>query len=205
MQGLLAYQISDDVGILPLVEGGTILHMFRNVVTSFIPADADLFTLVEATAKHPSWQQGDADVSERWQGPSGVIALVMLDKILLSIKDAVAANNNTGPVLSCLVHPHFMLLPIRLCLESFEGFLLGTISTEHVGLARLALILVVSSGDRRCYADIVCRGEAWFGLDIKWAADVRGRGQEGRHGSRGVKASRVRARFWPPHSGARGI
>ena len=72
-----------------------------------------------------------------------MVALVVLYKILLSIKDAVAANNDAGPILSRLMHPHLMLLPIRLGLEGLQRFLLSAVSAEHVWLTRLALVLAV--------------------------------------------------------------
>jgi hypothetical protein len=49
-----------------------------------------------------------------------VVALMVLDKILLAVKDAVAANDNAGPIFSCLMHPHFMFLPVRLCFKSLQ-------------------------------------------------------------------------------------
>jgi hypothetical protein len=112
MQGFLSYQIPNHVGVLPLVETGAVLHVLGYVITSLIPSNADLFALVKATTKHSSWQESDADISERWQGSPGVVALMVLDEILLAIKDAVTANHNTRPIFSGLMHPHFMLLPI---------------------------------------------------------------------------------------------
>jgi hypothetical protein len=91
--------------------------MLGYMIAALIPPDADLFALVEATPKHFSWQQSDANVGERRQGSSRVVALVVLDKVLLAVKDAVAANDDARPIFSRLVHPHFMLLPVRLCLE----------------------------------------------------------------------------------------
>lgn len=59
-------EVTDDVGILPLVKSGPIFHVFRDVVTSLVPTNADLFTLVKATAKDFSRQKRNANVSQGW-------------------------------------------------------------------------------------------------------------------------------------------
>lgn len=109
------------------------------MVASFVPSDADLLTLVETTAKHSSREQSDANIGQRWQRSSRVVALVMLDEILLAIEDAATAKHYALPILSRLVHPHLVLFPIRFSLERLLQFGFGTICTEHVGLARLTL------------------------------------------------------------------
>lgn len=54
MQRLLTDEIPNDVGVFPLVESGTVLHVFGNVIATFIPPNANLFALVKPTAKNPS-------------------------------------------------------------------------------------------------------------------------------------------------------
>ena len=67
-----------------------------------------------------------------------MVALMMLHKVLLPIEDAIAAINKTRPVLSCLVHPHLVLFPVRFRLESFQGFGFSAVSTKHERIACLA-------------------------------------------------------------------
>lgn len=143
VQCLLSYQIANHIRVFPLIKTCTVLHVLGDVIATLVPTDADLFALVETTTKDSSWQQGDTNVRKRGQGSSRVVTLVVLHEILLSIKDAVAANNDTGPIFSRLMHPHFMLLPIRLGLEGLQRFLFSAIGAEHVRLTRLALVLAV--------------------------------------------------------------
>jgi hypothetical protein len=119
MQGLLPYQVPNDVGVLPLLETGAILHVLRDMVAAFIPANRNFFTLVETTAEDPSREQGDANVREGWKWASRVVSLMVLYEILLAIEYPVAAQHNTRPVFSRLMHPHLMLLPVRLGFECF--------------------------------------------------------------------------------------
>ena len=91
--------------------------MLGYMITSLVPPDAHLLTLVEAATKYSSRKQSDSNIGQRRQRPSGMMALVVLDEIFLTVKDAVAAIHNTWPILSRLMHPHFMLFPIRLGLE----------------------------------------------------------------------------------------
>lgn len=143
MQGFLPYQIADHVGVLPLLEQGTILHMLRNVVATLVPTDTDLFAFIESAAKHPSWQERDTNIGQRWQGSSGMITLVVLHKVLLSVKDAIAAVHDARPILSCFVHSHLVLLPIRLRLEGLQRLLFRAIRAEHVWLSRQTLAFVI--------------------------------------------------------------
>jgi hypothetical protein len=112
VQGFLTYQIPDDVGVLPLLKTRAILHMFGHVVAALIPSNANLFALVETTTKDPSRQQSNANVGKRRQGPSRMVALMVLHEVLLPIKDAVAAYHYTRPVFSGFMHPHLMFLPV---------------------------------------------------------------------------------------------
>lgn len=149
------------------------------MVASLIPADANLFALVETAAEYPSREEGDANVGQRWQGPAGVIALMVLDEVLLPIKNTVAAVDNARPIFACFMHSHFVLLPIGLGLESLLVLLFGTISAEHVGFARLALrLVIVGKQDGRGDTEVVCWCAAWLNLEVEWTVRVR------RHGSR---------------------
>lgn len=51
-----------------------------------------------------------------------MVALMMLDEVLLAVKDATTAKHYTLPVLSRLVHPHLMLLPVGFGLERLLQF-----------------------------------------------------------------------------------
>lgn len=102
-----------------------------------------------------------------------MVALMVLDKILLAVKDTVTANDNAWPILARFVHSHLMLLPVRLCFEGLQRLLLSTVSTKHVGLTRLALTLVVSKKGGGCDADIIRRGKVGLRFYIQWAADIR--------------------------------
>jgi len=46
-----------------------------------------------------------------------MVALVMFDEVLLAIEDAVTAKHDTLPILARFMHPHLVLLPVRLGLE----------------------------------------------------------------------------------------
>jgi hypothetical protein len=70
-----------------------------------------------------------------------VIPRVMLDEVLLSVVDPIASNDWAGPVLARLVHPHFMLFPIRLGFEGLETVDFCAVCTEHEGIPCLALAL----------------------------------------------------------------
>jgi len=41
-----------------------------------------------------------------------MVALVMLDKVFLTVKDAIASVDNARPVFASFMHPHLVLLPI---------------------------------------------------------------------------------------------
>lgn len=135
MQSLLSYQVPDDIRVLPLLKGRAILHVLRDMVAAFVPAYRNFFALVETTAKHPSRQQSNANVRERWERPSRVVPLMVLYEVLLPIEYPVAAQHYTRPVFSCLMHPHFMFLPVRFGFECFQRFLLRAICAEHVWVA----------------------------------------------------------------------
>jgi hypothetical protein len=124
---------------------------------------------------------------------------MVLNEVLLSVKNAIAANHNTWPILARLVHSHLMFFPVGLCFESFERLLLCTVRAEHERIARL---LLVEEGSRRCNAEIICRGKIWLMLHVKRAADIRGRSQKSGDWSRWVQADWIRTRFCPPHAGA---
>lgn len=112
-----------------------------------------------------------------------MVALVVLDKVFLAVKDPVAAVDQAGPVLARLVHPHFMLLPVRFRLEGFERLGFGTVGAEHEGVARLTGAPVCR---KRGDAHVLVRGGEGFELGIDRAVHF-GRGREGRWcGARGV-------------------
>lgn len=127
-----------------------------------------------------------------------MIALVVLDEVLLAIEYAIAAIHDTWPVLSSLVHPHLMFLPIRLGLEGLLRFLFCAIGTEHVWLTALALGLVIGEQGRRGH--FVRRGITWFYFEVDRAVHVRRRCEDCRNRASWVQASRVRTRLGAPHS-----
>lgn len=155
------------------------------MVASLVPTDANLFALVKTAAEYPSWEEGDANVGQRRQGSAGVIALMVLDKVLLPIENTVAAVDNARPIFARFMHSHFVLLPIGLGLESLLVLLLSTIGAEHVGFARLALrLVIVGKQDRRGDTESICRCAAW--LDFEVERTVRVRRQGSRHWAGGV-------------------
>lgn len=105
-------QVSYHVRILPGLRCRAVFHVLRNVVTTLVPADADLLALVKATTKNSSGKKADADIRQRWQLSTGVVALVVFDEVFLSIKDAATSDHYTPPVFTGLVHPRFVLLPV---------------------------------------------------------------------------------------------
>jgi hypothetical protein len=72
-----------------------------------------------------------------------MVTLMMLDEVFLAVEDTVATIDDTRPVLSSLMHPHLVFLPIRFGLERLLALLFGTIGTKHERFARLALRLVI--------------------------------------------------------------
>ena len=72
-----------------------------------------------------------------------MVALMMLDEVFLAVEDTVATIDDTRPVLSSLMHPHLMFLPVRLRFERLLALLFGAIGTEHERLTRLTLRLVI--------------------------------------------------------------
>lgn len=155
------------------------------MVTSLVPADTNLFAFVETAAEYPSREEGNANVGQRRQGSAGVIALVVLDEVLLSIKNTVAAVDNARPIFARFMHSHLVLFPIGLGLEGLLVLLLGTIGAEHVGFARLALrLVIVGKQDGRGDTEIVCWCAAWLNLEVERTVRVRRHGS--RHGAGGV-------------------
>lgn len=93
MQGLLADEIPDDIGILPLLERRTVLHVLGNVVTAFIPPNANFLTLIEAAAEHSSREQLDSNISKRWYRSARMVTLMVFDEVLLAVENAITSIN----------------------------------------------------------------------------------------------------------------
>jgi hypothetical protein len=94
-----------------------------------------------------------------------VVALMMLDEIFLTIEYAIAAVHYARPILSSLMHPHLMFLPVRLGFECLLSLLFSAIRAKHVWFTRLTLRLVVirEEGGRR-NTNIIGWRVAWFGF-----------------------------------------
>jgi quinol-cytochrome oxidoreductase complex cytochrome b subunit len=108
----LSDQVAYDIGVFPALGCRAVLHVFCYVVAPLVPTNAHFLALIETTAENPSRQKTDTDVRRGWQWSAGVIAVMVLDKVLLTIKNAATPVHDTAPVFTSLVHSCFMLLPV---------------------------------------------------------------------------------------------